>query len=78
MARAGLCSLTDLEAILRRQHLSQFVPPARFTLNFPTFCRLCRIESCSIRNQTCPASSFQPIAYCGMADRGAVGRTQGE
>jgi hypothetical protein len=26
VARAGLCSLTDLEAILSRQHLSQFVP----------------------------------------------------
>jgi nitrate/nitrite-specific signal transduction histidine kinase len=26
VARAGLCSLTDLEAILSRQHLPQFVP----------------------------------------------------
>jgi len=26
VARAGLCSLTDLEAILSRQHLFQSVP----------------------------------------------------
>jgi hypothetical protein len=71
VARAGLCSLTDLEAIFAAS-LYPNLFPARFTLNFPTFCRLCRIESSAIRNQTCPASSFQPIAYCGMADCGAV------
>jgi len=76
VARAGLCSLTDLEAILGRQHLSQFVPrpclPSIFQRSEGSF-RLSTVPS-GIRL----ACQFIP-ADCAlrMADPGAVGRTVG-